>query len=72
MTCDLAVIGAGPAGLAASVTAADAGLRVALVDAGGRPGGQYFRHPPDALRTSGPDVSHHGWAEFARLRREDS
>ncbi|MBC6457526.1 FAD-dependent oxidoreductase [Actinomadura sp. HBU206391] len=68
MTCDVAVIGAGPAGLAASVAAAAAGLRVVLVDAGDRLGGQYFRHPPDALRTAGPDVTPHGWAEFARLR----
>jgi NADPH-dependent 2,4-dienoyl-CoA reductase/sulfur reductase-like enzyme len=70
VTCDLAVIGAGPAGLAASVVAAAAGLRVALVDAGDRPGGQYFRHPPDSLRTARPDTTHHGWAEFARLRDE--
>uniref|UniRef100_UPI0006253544 FAD-dependent oxidoreductase n=1 Tax=Streptomyces odonnellii TaxID=1417980 RepID=UPI0006253544 len=43
---DLAVLGAGPAGLAAAVTAAAAGARVALVDAGPRPGGQYWRHRP--------------------------
>ncbi|MFJ4824528.1 NAD(P)/FAD-dependent oxidoreductase [Streptomyces bacillaris] len=40
---DLAVVGAGPAGLAAAVTAADGGLRVVLIDASERPGGQYFR-----------------------------
>ncbi|MER7156836.1 NAD(P)/FAD-dependent oxidoreductase, partial [Streptomyces lydicus] len=33
---DLAVIGAGPAGLAAAVTAADLGLTVALLDAAPR------------------------------------
>ncbi|GAA2075303.1 NAD(P)/FAD-dependent oxidoreductase [Actinomadura alba] len=69
MTRDLAVIGAGPAGLAAAVTAAATGLRVVLVDAGARPGGQYFRHPPDTL--AGPrGAARHGWAEFARLRDE--
>jgi NADPH-dependent 2,4-dienoyl-CoA reductase/sulfur reductase-like enzyme len=41
---DLAVVGAGPAGLAAAATAALAGARVALVDAGPRPGGQFWRH----------------------------
>jgi NADPH-dependent 2,4-dienoyl-CoA reductase/sulfur reductase-like enzyme len=43
---DLAVIGGGPAGLAAAGRAAEAGLRVVLLDAGVRPGGQYFRHGP--------------------------
>lgn len=43
-TYDMAVVGAGPAGLAAAITAAAAGRAVALVDAGPRPGGQYFRH----------------------------
>lgn len=44
---DLAVVGAGPAGLAAAVTAAEHGLRVLLVDAAARPGGQYWRHADD-------------------------
>ena len=41
---DVAVIGAGPAGLAAAVTVAAAGRDVVLVDAAPRPGGQYYRH----------------------------
>jgi NADPH-dependent 2,4-dienoyl-CoA reductase/sulfur reductase-like enzyme len=44
MTYDLVVIGGGPAGVAGALTAALAGLRVALVDMGARFGGQYFRH----------------------------
>jgi D-hydroxyproline dehydrogenase subunit alpha len=60
---DVAVIGAGPAGLAAAVTAATAGLDVALLDAGRRPGGQYYRH--HAGETG--DL-HHGWTAFTRLR----
>ena len=45
--CDVAVVGAGPAGAAAAVTAARSGARVLLVDAEARPGGQYWRHGPD-------------------------
>ena len=37
--CDVAVIGAGPAGLAAAVAACDAGARVTLVEREERPGG---------------------------------
>lgn len=65
---DLAVVGAGPAGLAAAVTAAGLGLDVVLVDAGARPGGQYFRHPPEGFRAARPGALHHHWEEFTRLR----
>ena len=65
---DLAVIGAGPAGLAGAVTAADGGCRVTVLDLGQRPGGQYWRHPPAALGAEvGP--SPHGWRTFAPLLR---
>jgi NADPH-dependent 2,4-dienoyl-CoA reductase/sulfur reductase-like enzyme len=52
---DVAVVGAGPAGLAAAVAAALAGKRVVLLDEGFRPGGQIWRHrsgqvPSDAQR----------------------
>lgn len=65
MTFDLAVVGAGPAGLAAAVTAAGFGVRVALLDAGERPGGQYYRHPAPGLGAARPEALHHGWAAFA-------
>ncbi|MFJ7591959.1 NAD(P)/FAD-dependent oxidoreductase [Streptomyces sp. NPDC097617] len=64
---DLAVVGAGPAGLAAAVTAARLGLRVALLDAGDRPGGQFYRHPAPGLGAARPEALHHDWAEFATL-----
>ncbi|MFG2692113.1 NAD(P)/FAD-dependent oxidoreductase [Kitasatospora sp. NPDC048407] len=65
---DLAVIGAGPAGLAAADAAAGFGLRVALVDAGARLGGQYYRHPATELGAARPEKLHHGWRTFAGLR----
>jgi len=40
---DLAIIGAGPAGMAAAVTAANAGLTVVLLDEQPRAGGQIYR-----------------------------
>ncbi|TDV57195.1 NAD(P)/FAD-dependent oxidoreductase [Actinophytocola oryzae] len=44
MVADIAVLGAGPAGLAAAVAAHRAGARVTLVDSASRVGGQYWRH----------------------------
>ncbi|MFD8380551.1 NAD(P)/FAD-dependent oxidoreductase [Streptomyces sp. NPDC059679] len=64
-TADVAVVGAGPAGMAAAVEAASAGLTVALVDAGERPGGQYWRHGP---HDEGPVRGQHGRRTFAALR----
>ncbi|MFF1558672.1 FAD-dependent oxidoreductase [Streptomyces sp. NPDC058279] len=62
---DVAVVGAGPAGLAGAVTAARLGLRVALLDAGERPGGQFYRRPAPGLGAERPEALHHGWAAFA-------
>ncbi len=42
-SCDLAVIGAGPAGMAAARVAAEAGVRVVLLDEQPAPGGQIYR-----------------------------
>lgn len=67
---DLAVVGAGPAGLAAATTAAGAGLRVVLIDAAGRPGGQYFRQSPAMIGAPTPGVTHHDHPTFLALRDE--
>ncbi|MFE0460117.1 FAD-dependent oxidoreductase [Kitasatospora sp. NPDC058965] len=64
---DLAVVGAGPAGLAGAVAAADLGLRCVLLDAGARPGGQYYRHPAPELGARHPERLHHHWSVFADL-----
>jgi thioredoxin reductase len=66
---DLAVIGAGPAGLAGAVTAAELGLRVALLDASAETGGQFYRHPSPGLGATRPEALHHDWRTYARLSR---
>ncbi|HEU5418575.1 MAG TPA: 2Fe-2S iron-sulfur cluster-binding protein, partial [Streptosporangiaceae bacterium] len=62
--CDVAVVGAGPAGLTAAVAAADAGCAVQLLDLGERPGGQYWRWGP----ATADGRFHHGWPAFTALR----
>ncbi len=68
MIFDVAIVGAGPAGLSAAVHAADSGLSVALVDAGSQPGGQYWRHPDEAHPAPDESHGHHGWQQFSDLR----
>jgi D-hydroxyproline dehydrogenase subunit alpha len=63
---DLAVVGAGPAGLAAAGAAAEAGLSVTVIDSGLQPGGQYWRHPDESSASIA--TSQHDWGGFARLR----
>ena len=62
--CDLAIIGAGPAGVSAACVAADLGLSTVVLDEQPEPGGQIYRsiesvaaHRPEALRTLGPDYA---------------
>ncbi|MFH8368420.1 NAD(P)/FAD-dependent oxidoreductase [Streptomyces sp. NPDC018031] len=66
---DLAVIGAGCAGLAGAVAAAAHGLSVALLDASNTVGGQFYRTPDPALGAARPEALHHDWRAFAELRR---
>ncbi|RCG29653.1 FAD-dependent oxidoreductase [Sphaerisporangium album] len=66
-TRDLAIVGAGPAGMAAAVAASRAGLDVVLVDAQARLGGQYFRHAPPGLRAGHPGTPQRGFGRFTRL-----
>ncbi len=71
---DILVIGAGPAGIAAAVRAAESGARVGLLDDNPAPGGQIWRKGaalPAAARDwiakldASPVVRLHGWHVFA-------
>ncbi|GAA3792831.1 NAD(P)/FAD-dependent oxidoreductase [Streptomyces chiangmaiensis] len=68
MRTDLVVIGAGPAGLAASLAAATRGVRVVLVDAAPAAGGQFYRQPAPGLGARRPGALHHQWRTWTRLR----
>lgn len=64
----LAVIGAGPAGLAATLAAAARGVHVTLVDSAAQAGGQFYRRPatpPDAGRSR---ARHRPGRTWERLR----
>lgn len=59
LTHDLVVIGAGPAGMSAALTAASGGLKTLLLEEQMRPGGQIYRNitavPPSVAALLGPD-----------------
>ncbi|MHA5046982.1 FAD/NAD(P)-dependent oxidoreductase [Streptomyces sp. SD15] len=65
----LAVIGAGPAGLAAALAAAARGIRVTLVDSAGEAGGQFYRQPAAGVGARRPRALHHQWRTWERLAR---
>jgi D-hydroxyproline dehydrogenase subunit alpha len=65
---ELVVVGAGPAGIAAAITASQAGVDVTLIDSTPWPGGQYFKQPPAAFQSE-DHSGHHAEAQqlFKRL-----
>jgi sarcosine oxidase subunit alpha len=65
--CDLLVIGAGPAGLAAALTAGRAGLRVILADEDARPGGRLLAERREVSGSPGADWAAATAAELASL-----
>lgn len=64
--CDVAVIGAGPAGIAAATVAAEAGKSVVLLDDNATPGGQIWR----GGNSSKDNAAAAGW--LARLERTET
>jgi NADPH-dependent 2,4-dienoyl-CoA reductase/sulfur reductase-like enzyme len=65
----LAVIGAGPAGLAASLAAAARGIHVTLIDSATAAGGQFYRRPASGLGARRPRALHHQWRTWRRLEQ---
>jgi NADPH-dependent 2,4-dienoyl-CoA reductase/sulfur reductase-like enzyme len=68
---ELAIVGAGPAGLAAAVAAAEAGVKTTLIDSYPQPGGQYFKQLPADFAPENDRATHQAEAEplFGRLGR---
>ncbi|MFK4102096.1 FAD-dependent oxidoreductase [Streptomyces sp. NPDC019531] len=64
----LAVIGAGPAGLAATLAAAARGVSVTLIDSAQEAGGQFYRQPAPGFGARRPRALHHQWRTWERLR----
>lgn len=54
---DVAIIGAGPAGMSAALAAVEAGARVTLIDEYAKPGGQFFKRAGEAFALSGAQFS---------------
>lgn len=66
-SCDIAIIGAGPAALAAAAILAGSGLRTILLDERAEPGGQYFKPlAPSHRFSAGPVDSQFAQGEQRR------
>ncbi|NIK56041.1 FAD-dependent oxidoreductase [Kribbella shirazensis] len=65
---EVVVVGAGPAGIAAALAAADGGAEVLVVDNGRAVGGQYNRQLPGEFAARRPDRLQHEWKAFAQQR----
>lgn len=66
---DVAIVGAGPAGLSAAATASTLGARVVVIDSAEQPGGQFWRHRSEAAGIVDKGELHHGWRDYLALRR---
>jgi len=66
----LVIIGGGPAGMAAAIEAARAGLAPLLIDEAPRLGGQVYRQPPEEFRIVEARALGKDWARGERLRAE--
>lgn len=64
----VAIIGAGPAGMAAAETALSCGAHAVVIDLNEAPGGQYDRQLPADYRAARPQLIHHDWPTFVSRR----
>jgi NADPH-dependent 2,4-dienoyl-CoA reductase/sulfur reductase-like enzyme len=72
LECDVAVVGAGPAGMSAARAAADCGARVTVLDEYPRPGGQYFKRAAPAFALAPTQLSReHDRGEARRAAIDD-
>ncbi|MFG1621537.1 FAD-dependent oxidoreductase [Kribbella sp. NPDC049227] len=65
---DVVVVGAGPAGIAAALAAADGGASVTLIDDGRSVGGQFNRQLPVEFGARRAGRLQHGWKGFVTQR----
>jgi len=74
VSCDVAVVGAGAAGLRAATVAARAGLSTVLVDSYERAGGQFYRqpastpYPPSPTQVEGRELIEAAYAAGVEVR----
>ena len=66
--CDVLIVGAGPAGMAAAVAAARSGARIALVDDNPAPGGQIWRGGPRVTPVPQARTLHDALARCGNVR----
>lgn len=64
------IIGAGPAGMAAAIELAKAGLSPVVIDESPRPGGQAYRQPPAELDLDIAALLGREYANYARLHAD--
>ena len=65
---ELVIVGAGPAGMAAAITAGRSGTRVTVIDENPASGGQIYRQPPQSLAKSPAPAHDESAAHGAQLR----
>ncbi len=69
-TCDVLVVGAGPAGLSAAIAAAQAGAQVVVLDERGEPGGQYLKPLAKSHANTAPDAQFRRGAALCAQARD--
>lgn len=67
---ELVILGAGPAGMAAAITAGRCGIRATVIDENATSGGQIFRQPPKSFVTSDSPADDENAARGTDLRKE--